>query len=123
MALARAITDVQSDIQKLNTLWATATTQYAARKASLASEIDNYVATHQTAASAHNLEVEAATALKATIVPVAAAVETAASEANTFLLTQPWYQRLVAFFKRNWRWVAYGVAVLGMLYIGVHLHK
>lgn len=123
MTVATDITAVQSDIQKLNTLWATAQTQYAARKAALAAQVDTYIAAHTTAANAHSAEIVAANALKATLVPVVAAVETAGSDAETFLLTMPWYQRLVAFFQRNWRWVLYGSGLIGLIYLAVHLHK
>lgn len=120
---ARTITDVQADITRLQTLWSTAETQYAARKATLGAEIDSYVASHQSAADSHTAEIAAATALKATIVPVVAGVETAASDINTFLLTMPWYQRLVKFFQKNWRWVVYGLGVIGIGYVIFHLHK
>jgi hypothetical protein len=123
MTLQRTITDVQADIGKLQSLWATAQTQYEARKASLSTEIDNYVAAHQSAADSHTAEIKAATVLKATLVPATAAVETAASDINTFLLTMPWYQRLVAFFQRNWRWVVYGVGLIGIGYVIYHVHK
>lgn len=123
MTVATDITAVQSDIQKLNTLWSTAQTQYEARKAALGAQVDSYIAAHTTAANAHTAEIKAATALKATLVPVVAAVETGATDLESFMLTMPWYQRLVAFFQRNWRWVLYGAGVIGMVYIAVHLHK
>lgn len=117
------ITAVEADIKNLQALWATAETQYAARKAALAAQVDTYVAAHQGAANSHTAEVAAATALKATIVPVVAAAETAGSDIESFLLTQPWYARLANFFKKNWRWVVYGVGLLGLVYLAVHIHK
>lgn len=117
--MARSIADVQADIVKLQSLWSTATTHYEARKAALAAEVDNYVATHQGAADQHAAEIQAANILKAKLVPAVAAVETV----NTFLLTEPWYQRLVANLKRNARWYVYGVGLLGMVYVALHIHK
>lgn len=117
--MARTIADVEADITKLQGLWGTATKQYEARKAALAAEVDNYVATHQDAVGAHAAEIQAANMLKAKLVPVVAAVETA----DSFLLTQPWYQRLVANLKRNARWYVYGVGLLGMVYVALHIHK
>lgn len=123
MALTTDITSVQADIQKLNMLWTTAQSQYEARKAALAAQVDSYVAAHQSAADQHTAEIKAATALKATLVPAVAGIETAGSELNSFLLTMPWYQRLVAFFQRNWRWVVYGLGLIGIGYVFLHVHK
>lgn len=117
--MARTITDVLADIDKLNGLWGTATQQYNARKTSLAAEVDGYIAAHQGAADNHAAEIKAANAVKAKLVPVVAGAETI----NSFLLTEPWYQRLVAFFKRNWRWVVYGSGFIGLCLVAVHLHK
>lgn len=119
----RLITDVQADITDLQALWTTASAQYAARKTTLAEEVDAYVAAHQTAADKHSAEIVAAQAIKATIVPVVAAAETAGSDIESFLLTLPWYQRLVNFFKKNWRYVVYGIGLIGLVYIAIHLHK
>lgn len=123
MAALPDISTVQADIQKLNALWATAQAQYNARKAALAAQVDSYVATHQGAADQHGAEIRAAIALKATLVPAVAAVEVGATDVEQFMLTMPWYQRLVAFFQRNWRWVVYGIALVGVIYISVHLDK
>lgn len=117
------ITTVQADIQNLNALWTTAQQQYETRKAALAAKVDSYVAAHQGAANQHSVEIAAAQALKATLVPAVAAVETGGADLEQFMLTMPWYQRLVAFFQRNWRWVVYGIALVGVIYISVHLHK
>lgn len=123
MTVARTITDVQADIDKLQGVWSAASQQYVARRAALAAEVDSYVAAHQSAADSHTAEIKAALALKNTLVPVAAAAETAGSELNSFLLTTPWYKRLVGFFQRNWRWVVYGVGVAGIGYVILHVHK
>jgi phospholipase/lecithinase/hemolysin len=123
MSVTTDITTVQADIQKLNTLWTTAQSQYEARKAALAAQVDSYVAAHQSAADQHTLEIKAATALKATLVPAVAAIETGAADLESFMLTMPWYKRLVAFFQRNWRWVVYGVGLIGIVYVFVHVHK
>jgi hypothetical protein len=123
MSVTTDITTVQSDIQKLNTLWTTAQSQYEARKAALAAQVDSYVAAHQTAADQHTAEIKAATALKATLVPVVAAVETGATDLESFMLTMPWYQRLVAFFQRNWRWIVYGLGLIAIGYVIYHVHK
>lgn len=123
MAITTDIAAVQADIQKLNALWTTAQSQYEARKTALAAQVDSYVAAHQSAADQHTLEIKAATALKATLVPAVAAVETGASELEQFMLTMPWYKRLVAFFQRNWRWVVYGLGLIGIVYVIFHVHK
>lgn len=117
--MARTITDVLADIDKLNGLWGTATQQYNARKTALAAEVDGYIATHQSAADSHAAEIKAANEVKSKLVPVVAGAETLSS----FLLTEPWYQRLVAFFKRNWRWVVYGGGLAFIVWVAVHLHK
>lgn len=119
----RSIAAVQADIAQLQRVWSTATQQYEARKAVLAAEVDSYVAQHQTQSDQHTAEVKAALTLKATLVPAAAAVETAASDLNNFLLTEPWYQRLVKNLGRNWRWYVYGVGLLGIAYVILHVHK
>lgn len=123
MSVTTDIAAVKAEAANLAALWATANTQYEARKAALVTKIDSYVAAHQGAANSHTAEIAAATALKATIVPVVAAVETAGADIESFVLTQPWYQRLVAFFKRNWRWLAYGGGLIAIGYIAVHVHK
>lgn len=123
MSVTTDIAAVKAEAANLTALWATATTQYEARKASIAAKIDSYVAAHQGAADNHNAEIVAATALKATLVPVVAAAETVGADIESFVLTQPWYQRLVAFFKRNWRWLAYGGGLSLIGYIAVHVHK
>lgn len=118
------INAVQAEIAKLEGLWSTATQQYAARKAALAAQVDEYIAGHQTQATAHSAEIQAAQLIKAKLVPAAAAAEVAASDLNQFLLTtQPWYQRLVANIHRNGRWYLYGAVLLGLGYVIVHLHK
>lgn len=123
MTVATDITTVETDIKNLVALKATWDSQYAARKAALAAQVDAYVAAHQSAADNHTAEITAANALKATIVPVVAAAETAGADIESFLLTQPWYQRLVKFFQKNWRWVVYGVGLIGIVYLAVHIHK
>jgi hypothetical protein len=117
------ISTVEADAVKLNKLWQTAQQQYEARRAALAAQLDSYVDAHQSAADNHTAEIDAANKLKATLVPAVASVETAASELNSFLLTTPWYKKLVAFCQRNWRWVAYGGGLAFIVYVGVHLHK
>ena len=121
--MARTIEDVRSDIGKLQTLWNTATQQYEARKASLAAEIDDYVAHHQSIIGNHAVEIDAANKLKASLVPAVAEAEVAALEIKTFLLTKPWYRRLVANVSCNWRWYVYGVGLVGLGYAALHIHK
>lgn len=123
MTAPRTIADVKADITAVTKAWDTVSAQYDAKKKALAAEVDAYIAAHQQAGAAHTAEIAAANAVKATIVPVTAAVESMASDANQFLLTQPWYQRLVAFFGRNWRWVAYASGLAFMLWVIAHLHK
>lgn len=112
------ITTAEADWAKLQTLWATANKQYEARKASIVATVDTYVATHQVAASAHNAEIAAANLIKAKIVPVVAATETAASELDQFLLTKPWYVKLRAWAQKNHRLLMWllGVSALGGIY-------
>lgn len=105
--MAVDITQVKADIAKLSELWTTAQAQYAARKAALAAQVDDYITAHTTAANSHSVEIDAAKVLKAALVPVVAAVETAAIDANSFLLTQPWYSKAATWVKAHWRWVAY----------------
>lgn len=112
------IATAAADWAALQALWATAQTQYKARVDAIVTTVDNYVATHQVAASAHNAEIAAANLIKAKIVPVVAATETAASELDQFLLTKPWYVKLRAWAQKNHRplmW-ALGVAALGAIY-------
>lgn len=114
---------VQAEAAKLTALWDTAQQQYEARKAKLASQVDEYVASHQNAADSHTAEIKAAQAIKSALVPTVAGIETAGSELNQFMLTMPWYQRLVAFFKRNWRWFVYGFGLVGLVSVASHLQK
>lgn len=113
------IATVQTDIADLEALWTKATAQYEARKASYAKVIDDYVATHQVAAAAHTAEIAAANVIKAKLVPVAAAVATAESDIQQFVLTSGWFTRVKAFFVRNKRWVLYGGCLIAM--IGIYV--
>lgn len=117
--MARTIADVQADITKLQGLWSTAQTQYEARRAALSAEVDQYVAQHQSAADDHAAEIKAANELKSKLVPIVAGAETLES----FMLTMPWYRRLLAFFGRNWRWFVYGSGLTLLVWVGAHLHK
>lgn len=113
------IATVESDIVALEALWNKAEAQYAARKASYAKVIDDYVATHQLAADAHTAEIAAATVIKAKLVPVVAAVATGAVDIEQFVLTSGWFTRVKAFFVRNKRWVLYGGCLIAM--IGIYI--
>jgi hypothetical protein len=115
------ITQVKADASKLEALWASANAQYTAEKAKLAAKVDAYVAAHQTAANQHTAEIAAATAIKATIVPVVAAADTAVSDVESFVLSQPWYQKASAWVKAHWRWVAYGGGLVLIVLIAKHV--
>lgn len=123
MSATTDIAAVKAAAANLEALWATATTQYNARKVALAAQIDTYVAAHQGAADAHTAEVVAATALKATLVPVVAAAETVGGDIESFVLSQPWYQKASTWVKAHWRWLAYGGGVIALGELALHIHK
>lgn len=112
------ITTIQADAAELAKLWNTATSQYEARKAALAARLDAYVAAHQTKADLHTAEIVAATALKATIVPVVAAAEVGLKDVEQFVFTSTWFTKVKKWMGTNKRPVLYGlgVSVLGLIY-------
>lgn len=105
------ITTVAADIKTLQTQWAAAEAEYAARKAALAATVDSYVATHQTAVVSHQAEIDAANAIKATIVPVVAAAESAIDQ---FVLTTPWYKKCVVWVEKQKRYLLWLLGVLAL---------
>lgn len=113
------ISTVKADIASLEALWSKATSQYEARKAGYAKVIDDYVAQHQTAADAHTAEIDAANVIKAALVPAAAAVVTAGSDIEQFVLTTSWGKKVAAFVTKNKRWFLYGGCLIGM--IGIYV--
>lgn len=112
------ISTIKTDAEKLAALWATANTQYEARKAALAARVDAYVAAHQAQADLHTAEIMAASAVKATIVPVVAAAETGLSDVEQFVFTSTWFTKVKTWVAANKRPLLYGagVSVLGLVY-------
>lgn len=108
------ISTVAAEVTKLQALWSAAEKQYEAKKAALAGQIDTYVAAHQSAADQHTTEIKVATALKATIVPVVAAAETATSDIESFVLSQPWYTKAAAWVEKQKRYLLWLLGVLAL---------
>lgn len=105
------INAVKSSITSLQTRFAAAQAEYETQKAALAAQVDSYVATHQTAVVSHQAEIDAANVIKATIVPVAAAAESAIDQ---FILTTPWYKKVVAWVEKEKRWLLWGIGALAL---------
>lgn len=105
------ITAVQTSIKSLQTRFAAAQAEYETQKQALAGEVDAYVAAHQGAADAHTAEVKAATAIKATIVPVVAAAESAIDQ---FVLTTPWYAKAATWVEKQKRYLLWLLGVLAL---------
>lgn len=105
------ITAVAADIQSLQTRWTAAQAEYETQKTALAAQVDAYVAVHQTAAAGHTAEIAAATAIKATIVPVVAAAESAIDQ---FVLTTPWYKKAAAWVEKQKRYLLWLLGVLAL---------
>lgn len=118
--MAVDIKQVMADAQALETLWSTATAQYAERKARLAKQVDDYTAAHQGALDSHAAEIEAANLIKAKLVPVVAAAEVAAEDLTAFVLSRPWYKKAATWVKAHARWVVYGGGLA--LLVGVATH-
>lgn len=115
------IKQVLADANKLEAIWATANTQYEARKAALAKQVDDYVASHQGALDSHAAEIAAAAAIKAKLVPVVAAAEVAGEEIKTFVLSTPWYSKAATWVKAHARWVVYGGGIAAIIEIARHV--
>lgn len=105
------ISAVAADISSLQARWTAATAEYTAQKTALGAKVDAYVAAHQGAADAHTAEVVAATALKATIIPVVAAAESAIDQ---FVLTTPWYKKAAAWVEKQKRYLLWLLGVLAL---------
>lgn len=105
------IAAVKNSITSLQTRWAAAQAEYQTQKTALAAQVDAYVADHQTAVVSHQTEIDAANAIKATIVPVVAVAESAI---DNFILTTPWYKKVVAWVEKQKRWLLWGVGVIAL---------
>jgi hypothetical protein len=118
MTTPSPISTVQADIAKLQALWAAASAQYEAKKAELAKTIDDYVATHATAAAAHTAEIAAATALKATIVPTVSGADAAVTTLEDFVLSTSWGKKAAAWVVKQQRYLFWllGVVALYAIY-------
>lgn len=115
------IKQVMADAQALETLWSTATAQYAERKAKLAKQVDDYTAAHQGALDSHAAEIAAANMIKAKLVPAVAVAEVAAEELTTFVLSRPWYKKAATWVKAHSRWVVYGGGLALIAAIATHV--
>lgn len=105
------IVTVAANIKDLQTRWTAAQAEYESQKTALAAKVDAYVATHQTAVVSHQTEINAANAIKATIVPVVAAAESAIDQ---FVLTTPWYKKAAAWVEKQKRYLLWLLGVLAL---------
>lgn len=105
------IVDVANAAKSLQDQWTAAQAEYEARKIVLAAKVDAYVATHQTAVVSHQNEIDAANAIKASIVPVVAAAESAIDQ---FILTTPWYKKCVVWVEKQKRYLLWLLGVLAL---------
>lgn len=87
-------------------------------KQQVVATLQTHITAHQKAAAQHNAEVAAAQQIIQTAYPSATP---AASEAAAFILTSKstWVAGTVNFLGKNWRYVALGLIILGVV-VGCH---